>query len=460
MADYLTLALVQAPAYGDPPSFDARANLADYLERIDEACRRLSPALVVLPELFTTPYFCSSHDPGYRDLAEPIPGPVTDALGELSRAHSAYITVPIFERAADGRDYDSCALVGPDGGLCEIRVVGSDEVYPAARKVHVPRVEAFGTSLDEKFWFRPGPGLAYVDTDLGRLGFLICYDRSFPEAWRTLVLAGVDLVVVPVTSSGFREAAIPRRAADSRRRERRVRRRLQPRRLGAGRGGGAHVRRLVRPLPARRGHGTRLVNRAARSCRRRSTLRQRPPRAPTCRCSATAGRSFIGSDVSLYEVMRTANATRSYARDPVDDAAIHRVLEHARFAPSGGNRQPWRVLVLRDPEAKRKLREQYVIAYRDTPAYGTPSLDRFAERLDEVPVLLLVCVELEALTITDRALDRQSIVGGASIYPFVQNVLLGLRNEGLGGLLSTLVCPREPQLASCSRSRTATASRA
>jgi nitroreductase len=148
----------------------------------------------------------------------------------------------------------------------------------------------------------------------------------------------------------------------------------------------------------------------------------------------------------MYEVMRTTRATRSYAPDPVDDATIRRVLEHARFAPSGGNRQPWRVLVLRDPEAKRKLREQYVIAYRDTPAYGTPSLDRFAERLDEVPVLLLVCVELDALTITDRALDRQSIVGGASIYPFVQNLLLGLRNEGLGGLLSTLVCPREPQL--------------
>jgi nitroreductase len=150
--------------------------------------------------------------------------------------------------------------------------------------------------------------------------------------------------------------------------------------------------------------------------------------------------------MSLYDVMRTARATRSYFPDPVDDAAIHRVLDNARFAPSGGNRQPWRVLVLRDAEAKRKLREQYVIAYRDTPAYGTPSLDRFADRLDEVPVLLLVCVELAALTITDRILDRQSIVAGASIYPFVQNVLLGLRNEGLGGLLSTLVCPREPQL--------------
>jgi nitroreductase len=149
---------------------------------------------------------------------------------------------------------------------------------------------------------------------------------------------------------------------------------------------------------------------------------------------------------SLYEVMRTTRATRSYAPDPVDDAVLYRVLDHARFAPSGGNRQPWRVLVLRDPEAKRRLREQYVIAYRDTPMYGTPSLDRFADHLDDVPVLLLVCVELGELSITDRLLDRPSVVGGASIYPFIQNVLLALRREGLGGVLSTVVCPREPQL--------------
>jgi predicted amidohydrolase len=219
MGEPFIVALVQAPAYGDAPSFDTRANLAGYVERIDECCRQLSPALVVLPELFTTPYFCSSHDPRYRDLAEPIPGPATDALGELARAHGAYITVPIFERAGDGREYDSCALVGPDGGVCEMHVVGSDEVFPAARKVHVPKVEAFGTSLDEKFWFEAGPGLAYADTGLGRLGFLICYDRSFPEAWRTLVLAGAELVVVPVTSSGFREelflAELRTRAAEN-----------------------------------------------------------------------------------------------------------------------------------------------------------------------------------------------------------------------------------------------------
>ena len=210
---------MQAPAFGDPPSFDVRANLAAYLERIEQVCRELEPALVVLPELFTTPYFCTSRDRRYAELAEPIPGPTTDALAELSRTHGAYITAPIFERGADGELYDSCALLGPDGGLCDIRVVGSDERYAAARKVHVPRVEALGTSLDEKFWFEPGPGLAYAETRLGRIGILICYDRSFPEAWRTLVLAGVDLVVVPVTSSGFREelflAELRTRAAEN-----------------------------------------------------------------------------------------------------------------------------------------------------------------------------------------------------------------------------------------------------
>lgn len=148
----------------------------------------------------------------------------------------------------------------------------------------------------------------------------------------------------------------------------------------------------------------------------------------------------------LYEAMRTTEATRSYMPDAVDEVTLHRVLDNARFAPSGGNRQPWRVVIVRDPEQKRKLREQYVLAYRETPAYGTSNLDRFADHLDEVPVLLLVCVESAALTVTDTDLGRPSIVGGASIYPFVQNILLGLRSEGLAGLLTTLVCPRESEL--------------
>jgi predicted amidohydrolase len=200
------IALVQGAAYGDPASFDLAANLAGYLAQVEQACRDCAPALVVLPELFTAPYFCSSHDRTYFELAEPVPGPTTEALGELARRYRTYITAPLFERTAGGDHYDSCALIGPDGELCEGQVVGTGERLLTARKVHVPKVEALGTSLDEKFWFQPGPGLTVFDTELGRIGILLCYDRSFPEAWRTLVLASADLIVIPVTSSGFREA--------------------------------------------------------------------------------------------------------------------------------------------------------------------------------------------------------------------------------------------------------------
>jgi nitroreductase len=150
--------------------------------------------------------------------------------------------------------------------------------------------------------------------------------------------------------------------------------------------------------------------------------------------------------MDLYETMQATRATRSYSPDPVDERALATVLENARFAPSGGNRQPWRVIVVRDPEQKRRLRDEYVTAYRAMGIEGAPDLDHFAEHLDEVPLLLVICVELAALSISDAGLDRPSIVGGASIYPFVQNVLLGLVSEGLAGLLSTVVCPREPQL--------------
>jgi nitroreductase len=144
--------------------------------------------------------------------------------------------------------------------------------------------------------------------------------------------------------------------------------------------------------------------------------------------------------------MRSTVATRSFRPDPVDEATLARVLDSARFAPSGGNKQPWRVVVVRDSEQKRRLREQYVAAYQETPLAGIVALDRFADQLDQVPVLLVVCVELAALSVTDAGLERVSIVGGASIYPFVQNILLGLQNEGLAGLLTTVAIPREPEL--------------
>jgi nitroreductase len=177
--------------------------------------------------------------------------------------------------------------------------------------------------------------------------------------------------------------------------------------------------------------------------------------------------------MELYDAMRTTPAVRDYLREPVPDAVLYRILDHARFAANGSNHQAWRVIAVRDPEQRRRLRDQYVLALRETWAYidrglqpfappnggepwvapvdraeahRTPHPDAMADHLDAIPVLLLVCVELSQLAITDQGLGRQSLVGGGSIYPFVQNILLAARNEGLGTLLATLVCRQEAEL--------------
>lgn len=169
----------------------------------------------------------------------------------------------------------------------------------------------------------------------------------------------------------------------------------------------------------------------------------------------------------LYEVMRCAPSTRRFTEEPVAREVIERVLENARFAPSGGNRQGWRVIVVTDPAIRRRLRELYEEPWRaytermgtrrllegaDTSAVPAGRLrmlqlaDEFAHTFDRAPVHLLICAQLDALAIVDQTLDRPSIVGGASIYPFVQNVLLGLRAEGLGAAFTTLLTPAEPQI--------------
>jgi nitroreductase len=168
--------------------------------------------------------------------------------------------------------------------------------------------------------------------------------------------------------------------------------------------------------------------------------------------------------------MRCAPSTRSFTDQPVAREVIERVLDNARFAPSGGNRQGWRVVVITDPDTRRRLREIYAEPWRryteqtgfraiiDNPeseqAANVPpgrlrmlkAADEYARTFDRVPVHLLICVEIAALAIVDRTLDRPSIVGGASIYPFVQNILLGLRAEGLGAAFTTLLAPAEEQV--------------
>ncbi len=169
--------------------------------------------------------------------------------------------------------------------------------------------------------------------------------------------------------------------------------------------------------------------------------------------------------MDLNEVMLSAPTTRRFLADPVDGEVLRRVLDNARFAPSGGNRQGWRVIAVSDADTRRALGELYLPHWRAyTEAMGVGELlanlgedddprirtlrraDEFAQRLHEVPLHLVICVSLGDLAIVDQGLDRPSIVGGASVYPFVQNVLLGLRNEGLGASLTTLLAPAEPQV--------------
>jgi nitroreductase len=169
--------------------------------------------------------------------------------------------------------------------------------------------------------------------------------------------------------------------------------------------------------------------------------------------------------MELYDAMRCAPTSRRFTAEPVDPAAIGRALDAARFAPSGGNRQGWRVIVVTAPETRRALRDLYLPhwrAYLDMtggaqmlaePDAFEPKRTRmvqraneYAERLDEVPVHLVLGVQLSDLAVTDGSLPRTSIVGGASIYPFAQNLLLALRNEGLGASMTTLLVPAEAEV--------------
>jgi nitroreductase len=179
--------------------------------------------------------------------------------------------------------------------------------------------------------------------------------------------------------------------------------------------------------------------------------------------------------VELTEVMRTTPATRDFTDEPVEDAVVEGLLESARFAPSGGNRQPWRVIVVKDPAIRRAVRDHYVLGSREYLAHVAegrvpfapdehgrwdgPAVDlaaarevarpgAFADHLDTVPVMMLLCVDLTALAVLDNGLGRQSIVGGGSIYPFGHNVLLAARNAGLGGVMTTIICREEAPLKS------------
>lgn len=180
--------------------------------------------------------------------------------------------------------------------------------------------------------------------------------------------------------------------------------------------------------------------------------------------------------MDLLETLRTTAAIREFRPDPVGDDVLHRVLDTARFGPSGGNRQGWRVVVVKDAEVRRRLRDLYLPGWYEYLAQRAagltpfaPVTDRdaearavatapavaaraaegpggFAEHLDEVPVLLVLLADLRALAATDRDLDRYTIVGGASVYPFAWSLLLAARSEGLGGVITTMHARREAEV--------------
>ena len=164
---------------------------------------------------------------------------------------------------------------------------------------------------------------------------------------------------------------------------------------------------------------------------------------------------------NLYSILSTTRSIRRISDKPVDDATLERVLQAAIWAPSGGNRQPWRIIAVRDRALKQKLGKIYaaewatyvefnmkrvegmpeniVEATRAGLAVGT----RLAESLADVPVVVMFIHDPREVYVTDGNLGRTPVVGGASLYPAVQNLLLAARAEGLGGVLTTLISASE-----------------
>lgn len=159
----------------------------------------------------------------------------------------------------------------------------------------------------------------------------------------------------------------------------------------------------------------------------------------------------------LATAMRTTGTCRYFRPDPVPDETLREAFDDARFGPQGGNRQPVRWIVVRSAERKQALAELYLPmwkAYLEAVTGGAVAAnalprtvadaDHFAEHLAEAPAIVVVCAELSGLHPTDHELGRLSVVGGASIYPVMQNLCLALRSRGVASAVTTLLCHREP----------------
>jgi len=171
------IALIQGREQGSQA-----ADLTYTIERIREAAEG-GAQVICTQEMFNTPYFCRTQDPALFDLAEPVPGPTTDALAVIAAELGVVIIAALFERRAAGVYHNTAAVIDADGSY-----------MGKYRKMHIPQDPGF----EEKFYFTPGDlGYKVWDTKFGKIGVLICWDQWYPEAARMAALAGAEILFYP-----------------------------------------------------------------------------------------------------------------------------------------------------------------------------------------------------------------------------------------------------------------------
>jgi N-carbamoylputrescine amidase len=164
-------------------TFATKAEAFDHHESLIRRAAADGAQIVVTQELFLTPYFCTVQDPARFDLADPLPGPVTDRLGKLAGELGIVLVASLFEHRGPGLYHNTAAIFDADGSLTGLY-----------RKAHIPQDPAF----EEKFYFTPGDsGWPVWDTKFGKLGVLICWDQWYPEAARLMALGGAQVLIYP-----------------------------------------------------------------------------------------------------------------------------------------------------------------------------------------------------------------------------------------------------------------------
>jgi nitroreductase len=176
--------------------------------------------------------------------------------------------------------------------------------------------------------------------------------------------------------------------------------------------------------------------------------------------------------MELLDAMRTTPSTREFTDDPLPDDVLYDILDAARFAPNGGNRQAWKVVVVRDAATKRRITDLYELGMREYVAHAAAGLVPFVaseahartepavdleaahtqplpmstDYLAGCPVMVVILLDLSNCSAVDSGLDRLSISAGASVYPFAHNILLAARERGYGGHITSVLARQEPAL--------------